>query len=213
MRHRAAVYKIFCLSVALSASASAGCTGKVLLQSNFLPGDSHWPIFSTNWTDQDVRGGALTLKYRKNVASQLLYSGDVFDDVEICVNVKLLESVAADKEYASVVFWAKDYTSYYLLWFDPSGAVGVLRKAGGRWLFPVPAHTHVAVHKGVGQTNALRVVLHGNDAELYVNDRPVGSITGQPVPGGSQVGLRAEGALPKHSNTVWEFSDYVVSKP
>jgi hypothetical protein len=147
------------------------------------------------------------------VASQLLYSGDVFDDVQICVKVKLLESVAADKEYASLVFWAKDYTSYYVLWVDPSGAVGVIRKAGDRWLYPLPPQNHVAVNKGVGQTNALRVVLHGADADLYVNERRVGSITGQPVAGGSQVGLRAEGAIPNHTNTVWEFSDYIVSKP
>jgi hypothetical protein len=212
MRYSGAVF-IFCLCLVPSTSAFAGCGGKVLMQSNFLPGDSNWPIASTPWTDQTVRDGTLTLKYRKNVASQLLYSGDVFDDVEICVKVKLLESVAADKEYASVVFWAKDYKSYYVLWFDPTGSVGVLRKAGDRWLYPVPPQNHVAVNKGVGQTNALRVVLHGNDADLFVNERRVGSITGQPVAGGSQVGLRAEGALPTHSNTVWEFSDYVVSKP
>jgi hypothetical protein len=196
-----------------AAPVVAQCTGKVLMQSNFQTGDSNWPIANTTWTDQDIHDGALTLKYRKNVASQLLYSGDVFDDVEICVKVKLLESVAADKEYASIVFWAKDYSSYYVLWFDPSGEVGVIRKAGSRWLYPMPPQNHIAVNKGVGQTNALRVVLHGNDADLYVNERRVGSITGQPVAGGSQVGLRAEGAIPNHTNTVWEFSDYVVSKP
>jgi hypothetical protein len=59
---------------------------------------------------------------RKNVASQLLYSGDVFDDVQICVNVKLLESVAADKEYASLVFWAKDYSSYCFSMVRPMGS-------------------------------------------------------------------------------------------
>lgn len=212
MCQRAAVFN-FCLYFVLSASAFSECTGKVLLRSNFLPGDAKWPIASTPWTDQAVRDGALTLTYRKNVASQLLYSGDVFDDVQICVNVKLLESVAADKEYASVLFWARDYSSYYVLWLDASGSVGVLRKAGDRWLCPLPPHTHVAVNKGIGQSNELRVVLHGNDADLYVNERRVGSITGQPVAGGSQVGLRAEGAIPNHSHTVWEFSNYVVSKP
>ena len=111
------------------------------------------------------------------------------------------------------MFWAKDYSSYYVLWFDASGSVGVLRKAGDRWLYPLPPHTHVAVNKGIGQSNELRVVLHGNDADLYVNEHRVGSITGQPVAGGSQVGLRAEGAIPNHTNTVWEFSNYVVSKP
>jgi hypothetical protein len=212
MRLCAAVF-IFCWCLVQSVQAFAGCAGKVLLQSNFQASDTKWPIASTPWADQDVHDGALTLKYRKNVASQLLYSGDVFDDVQICVNVKLLESVAAEKEYASVVFWAKDYNSYYVLWFDPSGEVGVLRKAGGRWLYPMPPQTDVAIHKGVGQTNTLRVVLHGNDADLYINEHHVGSITGQPVAGGSQVGLRAEGALPNHTNTVWEFSNYVVSKP
>lgn len=212
MRRCVAVF-VFCSCLALGAPAFAGCTGKVLMRSNFQQGDSKWPITDTAWTDQAIHDGALTLTYRKNVASQLLYSGDVFDDVQICVNVKLLESVAANKEYASIIFWAKDYSSYYVLWFDPSGAVGVIRKAGDRWLYPMPPQNHVAVNKGVGQTNALRVVLHGTDADLYVNDRRVGSITGQPVAGGSQVGLRAEGAIPRHANTVWEFSDYIVSKP
>ena len=210
---RCAVVFVFCSCLVLGTPVFAGCTGKVLMQSNFQPGDANWPIANTTWTDQAVHDGTLTLTYRKNVASQLLYSGDVFDDVQICVKVKLLESVAADKEYASLLFWAKDYSSYYVLWVDPSGAVGVIRKAGDRWLYPMPPQNHVAVNRGVGQTNALRVVLHGNDADLYVNERRVGSITGQPVAGGSQVGLRAEGAIPNHSNTVWEFSDYIVSKP
>jgi hypothetical protein len=210
---RRAAFFIFCLCLMPSVRAFAGCSGKVLMQSGFHAGDSKWPIGSTTWTDQEIRDGALMLKYRKNVASQLLYNGDVYDDVQICVNVKLVDSVAADKEYASVVFWAKDYSSYYVLWFDGSGAVGVLRKAGDRWLFPLPPQNDVLVNKGVGQTNALRVALRGNNADLFVNEHRVGSITGQPVPGGSQVGLRAEGAIPNHTNTVWEFSDYVVSKP
>ena len=209
MRHCVAVCAFF---LSLTPIAFGGCTGTVLLQSQFAE-DGKWPIASTTWTDQSIQDGALTLKYRKNVASQLLYRGDVFDDVQICVNVKLVESVASDQEYASLVFWAKDYNSYYVLWFDGSGSVGVLRKADGRWLYPMPPQTHVAVNKGVGQTNALRVALHGNNADLFVNEHRVGSITGQPVVGGSQVGLRAEGALPNHTNTVWEFSDYVVSKP
>jgi hypothetical protein len=212
MGHRAVVF-IFCLSLVPSAGAFAECEGKVLMRSNFQSGDGQWPIASTTWTDQAVSDGALTLTYRKDVASQLLYRGDVYDDVQICVKVKLVESVSAEKEYASVVFWAKDYSSYYVLWFDPSGAVGVLRKAGDRWLYPLPPQNHVAINKGVGQTNTLRVALHGNAADLYVNERRVGSITGQPVAGGSQVGLRAEGAIPNHTSTVWEFSDYVVSKP
>ncbi len=212
MSHRAVVF-IFCLSLLPSAGAFAECEGKVLMRSNFQSGDGKWPIVSTTWTDQAVTDGALTLRYRKDVASQLLYSGDVYDDVQICVKVKLVESVSAEKEYASVVFWAKDYSSYYVLWFDPSGAVGVLRKAGDRWFYPLPPQNHVAINKGVGQTNTLRVALHGNAADLYVNERRVGSITGQPVVGGSQVGLRAEGAIPNHTSTIWEFSDYIVSKP
>jgi hypothetical protein len=212
MGHRAVVF-IFSLSLVSPAGAFAGCEGKVLMQSNFLPGDAKWPIASTTWTEQAVHDGALVLKYRKDVASQLLYGGDVYDDVQICVKVKLVESVAVDKEYAAVVFWAKDYSSYYVLWFDASGSVGVLRKAGDRWLYPLPPQSHVAINKGVGQTNSLRVALHGNAADLFVNERRVGSITGQPVAGGSQVGLRAEGAIPNHTNTVWEFSDYIVSKP
>jgi hypothetical protein len=212
MRHSAVVFA-FCLCFMPLVPAYAGCTGKVLLRSDFRSEDTKWPIANTAWTDQEVRDGVLVLRYRKNVASQLLYSGDVYEDVQICVNVKLVESVAADKEYASVLFWAKDYSSYYVLWFDTSGSVGVLRKAGDRWFFPMPPQNHVAVNKGVGQTNALRVVLHGNNADLYVNEHHVGSITGQPVAGGSQVGLRAEGALSNHAATVWEFSDYVVSQP
>jgi hypothetical protein len=77
----------------------------------------------------------------------------------------------------------------------------------------MPPQNYVAVNKGVGQTNTLRVVLHGNDADRYINERHVGSITGQSVDEGSQVGLPAEGAIPNRNNTVWEFSNYIVSKP
>jgi hypothetical protein len=212
MRHHAAALLLVSALMPL-APAFASCGGKVLMQSQFQSADGHWPIASTRSTDQEVRDGALLLKYRDDVGSQLLYSGALFDDVQICVNVTLLDSTASDKEYASLVFWAKDYSSYYVLWFGPSGSVGVLRKAEGRWFVPLPSHLHAGINRGVGQTNALRVRLHGNNADLFVNERHVGSITGEPAPGGSHVGLRAEGALPRHSNTVWAFSDYVVSKP
>ena len=80
---RCAVVLVFCSCLVLCAPVLAECTGKVLMQSNFQPGDSKWPIANTTWTDQAIHDGALTLTYRKNVASQLLYSGDVFDDVQI----------------------------------------------------------------------------------------------------------------------------------
>jgi hypothetical protein len=212
MRLCAAAFAICCFFAPLT-YAVAACGGKVLMQSNFKPGDAQWPIANTTSIDQEVRDGALMLRYNNTVGSHLLYRGGMYEDVQICVNVTLLDSVAADQEYASLVFWAKDYSSYYVLWFGPSGSAGVLRRSGDHWMSALPAHTHVAVNRGVGQTNALRVLLHGNNADLYINEQRVGSITGQPAPGGSFVGLRAEGAHPNHSKTVWEFSDYVVSKP
>jgi len=213
MRLRAVAILLCCTWMPL-AVAFASCSGKVLMQSAFRPGDTYWPIASTRSIDQEVREGALLIKYRGDVGSHLLYNGGTYnDDVEICVNVTLLDSAATNKEYASLVFWAKDYNSYYVLWFGPSGTAGVLRKDGHRWLSPVPSHMHTAVNRGVGQTNSLRVVLHGNIADLFINDRRIGSITGEPAPEGSHVGLRAEGASPRHSSTVWEFSNYIVARP
>jgi hypothetical protein len=98
------------------------CAGVFCCRPTFKLTISKWPIASIRCTDQAVYDGALTLKYRKNVASQLLYSGYVFDDLQICVNVKLLESVAADKEYASLVFWAKDYSSFLRSMVPPIGS-------------------------------------------------------------------------------------------
>ena len=213
MRLRAVTILLCCIWMPLAVSF-ASCSGQVLMQSAFQPGATYWPIASTRSIDQEVRDGALLLKYRGDAGSHLLYNGGTYnDDVEICVNVTLLDSADAVKEYASLVFWAKDYNSYYVLWFGPSGHAGVLRKAGDRWLSPLPSHVHAAVNRGVGQTNFLRVLLHGNIADLFINDRRIGSITGKPAPEGSHVGLRAEGASPRHSSTVWEFSNYIVSRP
>ena len=200
------------ISFAIPAFAS-GCEGKILLQPKFAQADPNWPVSKDETSDEVTQDGKLTIKVFKASTSTVLYRGDVYDDVQICVNVKLVQTGSSDEETAGVIFWAKDYNSYYSLSVAPDGMIAVSRWAGGRWLFPMPYQPNAAMKKGAGQINALRVVLRGSEATVYVNDQKIGSVTGQPAEGGSQVGIRAHGTQSTSKNTIWEFSDFVVSKP
>ena len=67
-----------------------------------------------------------------------------------------------------------------------------------------------AVKKNPGATNQLRVVLKGNNAATFINDRPFKNFKGVGSYG-AQIGLF--GWSEKSQPTAWQFTSVVVTQP
>jgi hypothetical protein len=209
LRHLFAAASMF-LCFSLPAAAAAGCQGKVLFQGKFAQLNPAWGFVSDANSTYSVENGVLLSKVIANKGIRNLYGGDVYDDVEICVNLGSLATDKSGTQQAGILFWAKDYTSYYVFEVDTTGQFRVMRYAGGRYLFPIPYQANAAVKK-LGQINALHVATKGTEATLYVNDQQVGTVTGQPVDGGSQVGIYSESDTT--AAVTWQFTNFIISKP
>ena len=199
------------LCLVISAAAATGCPGKVLFEDKFAQLNPAWGFASDASYTFSVKDGTLLEKLVAGKAMRSLYGGDVYDDVDICVTIGSLASDKPGNQLAGIVFWAKDYNSYYLFVIDATGQYKVLRYAGGRYLFPIPFQANAAIKKGTGQTNSLHVATKGTQATFYVNDQQVGTASGQPADGGSQVGIYAESDA--NAPTSWMYSGFIISKP
>jgi hypothetical protein len=200
------------LCFALPAAFGAGCQGKVLFQDKFAQANPAWNLASSDSAKIAVQGGKLVLNLVTAATMyRNLYQGDVYDDVDICANIGSLASDKPEEQLAGVMFWAKDYNSFYAFLINPAGQFKVMRYAAGRWLTPLPSQDAAAIKKGTGQVNSLHVATRGEQATLYINDQQVGTVSGHPADGGSMVGLYGESAT--KSPDTWEYTDFIISKP
>ncbi len=127
-------------------------------------------------------------------------------------SVGLTFQKVGDADYGSgMVFWAKDYSDYYVIVLSPDGWFAIQRYAGERWLLPVPWREIDAAKKGENVENVLRVVTKGNQATAYVNDKQIVTFTGQPPQGGSLIGLKGSSG-PKGVNAA-AFANLKVVGP
>ena len=85
------------------------------------------------------------------------------------------------------------------------------RLTSDRQITPIPWQESAAINKGVGQVNALRIIINGNQARLYINGKEVGKVSGQTPEGGNLVGFWAVAS--SKSACTWELSNFVVSLP
>jgi hypothetical protein len=202
----------FTLLCAVTAAADP-CPGTVILQNQFAAANSNWDTTATASAKSVLQNGQyVTTFLAPNVARTVLYQGDVYGDVNLCVTIS---TPATDKpldQVAGLTFWAVDYTSYYSLQVNPNnGQWQVARLAGGRWLTPSPYQAAAAIKTGAGASNAVQVQMRGTTATIIINGTQVGTVSGTPPTGGGLVGLFAQ-----PSSTVadtWQFSDFSLSKP
>jgi hypothetical protein len=129
----------FSLLVTLTAAA-APCPGTVVLQNQFAAANPNWDTTATSNAKSTLQNGQYIMNFLVfNTARSVLYQGDVYGDITLCVTIS---TPATDKpldQVAGLDFWATDYTSYYSLQINPNnGQWQVSRLAGGRWLTPSP---------------------------------------------------------------------------
>lgn len=177
-----------------------------------------------NWPDLDasslasIKDGHLTLTVADGKGDGSLYRGDVFENVDICVAFRLVQTDHKVGENgnatAALIFWATDWKNNYRLTFaSEDGATNfkVDRVVGGRYL-SAPWSKSAAV-KGVGEVNIVRVSIRGAQAKYYINDQevqPGGPLAAHPPEGGSSIGWYV-GSI-SGAQYVWEISAFKVTK-
>ena len=163
--------------------------GEVLYEDDFTKLDPSWGALGENLS---VKDGKLTLKPSLNTTRSVLNQANVFDDAEITVEVTL--SVGDTSVPGGLIFWAKDYDSFYCLCINASGYFKISRYVIDRWLDPVNWTANEAINQGVGQINKLRVTTKGRQATAYINDKQVVTFNGQPPRGGGCIGISGTSA-------------------
>jgi len=198
------------LTVLSLAKTVLACKGsEVLYEDNFTTLDPAWGEANANL---NVTNGKLVIQPDVNTSYPVINQGNIFEDMDVCVNVSLTKS--DDPNYGGgLIFWAKGYDDYYYLLVTGDGWYTVKRWTNKRVLEPVSWRQNSALKKGLGEINQLRVVTKGNEAKVYINDTEVVTFKGQPPQGGSFVGLTGNSPANVQNKNVWEFSDLKVTKP
>lgn len=204
---------IFLLVAMLCAggSAMAACgTGAVLYQDDFAKLDPAWNLAGTG---RHVTQGknAVVISSNAGGSDTVLYQAGSYTDYEVCVQVQMNFGTGdASGQIGGLVFWALDYSNYYVLEYAQNGTYSVSRLHRKRWLRPVSWRKSDAIKTGPNQVNELRAVVKGNQGTVYVNGTKLIDFTGQP-PGSSQVGLHSES--PAKGSAVFQFATFRVLKP
>jgi hypothetical protein len=156
----------------------------------------------------NVNHGQLVITPEENTTRTILNQTQIFPD-DIKVSCTMSFRKAPNPTWGSgLVFWAKDYGSYYALLINAQGWLAVQgHNAGGYRLF-VPWRQSKAIKQGEGVRNRLMVVTRGDQVKIFINGWKVVSFVGPAPPGGSRIGLKASSG-PQGINSV-AFADLLV---
>ena len=187
---------IMCWSAGIASAAP-----QVLFEDTFTTADPAWGFDS----GAQIKNGALVIKPNPTLAKNYLYQSDVFTDADISVTVSSPSTDAGAG--AGIVFWGTDTDNYYMAVVHGDGTYGISRYVGNRWMSPAPAAVSASVNKGAGAKNKIRVVTTGSQATLYINDKQIVTIKGQPPVGGGAAGVFAESG---DQPAVWTLVDFKV---
>ena len=192
------------IALLLLPAVRSALASEVLYEDDFTTLDPSWGALGENLS---VKDGKLTLKPSLNTTRSVLNQANVFDDAEITVEVTL--SVGDTGVPGGLIFWAKDYGSFYCLCINASGYFKISRYVIDRWIDPVSWTANEAINQGVGQINKLRVTTKGRQATAYINDKQVVTFNGQPPRGGSCIGI--SGTSAEASACIWQFAKLKVT--
>ena len=191
------------IALLLGAPVRSVFGAEILYEDDFTNLDPSW---GTPGAILSVKEGRLVLKPAPNTTQSVLNQANVFDDADIEVQVILSSGDATVP--AGLIFWAKDYSNFYCFNIDANGSFKISHFVIDRWLTPVGWTDSPVINKGIGPSNKLRVLTKGRQATVYINDKEVITINGQPPPGGGCVGI--SGGSAQDSQNTWEFASLRV---
>jgi hypothetical protein len=195
----------------------AACDSKQVQFEEKFADLKNWPDIEAS-SHASIKDGRLTLTVADGKSDGSLYPGDVFEDGDICVAFRLVQTDHKAGESgnasASIMFWATDWKNNYRFSFaSEDGATNfkIDRVVGGRAL-TAPWLKSGAV-KGVGEVNILRVSIRGTQAKYFINDQevqPGGPLAAHKPEGGSSIGWYVSSL--SGTQYVWEILSVKVTK-
>ena len=182
----------------------AGCPGKPAFHDDFKTADPGWDVGET----QKVEDGKFVIKPQPGRYSAALYPSLIYRNATICLDVQT-PPAANDLSYGGgLIFWAEDYSNFYLVTVTSDGRYRINRRVDGAWRTIRPYTGFEGLKQGYGVTNQIKVSTAGNNATLYLNDRKVQDIKGQPPKAGGSVGMY--GTSEDRQINEWRFLDIAV---
>lgn len=100
-------------------------------------------------------------------------------------------AVQLDK-HIGAVFWAMDYTSYWLALVHADGKVALHKRANNQWTTLWEAVTNNLVQTGPTDVNSVRAILQNGTVTVIVNGQTVKSVRARFPSGDLKFGLFAE---------------------
>ena len=194
--------------LAFGAQGASACKGKkVLFSDDFRQVDDSW---GADGDAVSVEDGKVKIKAGTSNAYRLKYGGSLFDDADVCATVRMPNDIKADTEpYAGIMFWAQDYSNFYVWQISAIGTASLWREVKGKWINVLDWRKVAAIKTGRGAKNVLRVVTAKGSVDVYVNDEKVGTVKAQMPEGGGEIGFLA--VSEKSRRDAWKFSDLKVT--
>ena len=208
-----------CLLLGLhSRSFAAGCTGKVLFEEKFAD--------LRNFSALDpktvkVEGGKFAFTLSDKQWSESFYRGDVYQDADICLTVKLEHGITeAETDSQNVggiwlTFWATDFSNeYYLILWPELNLFNVSRSVNNRSLTP-NSNQKTSLIKGLGGENRIQISTRGSEAKYFINDQEVtlpSPLAGHPPDGGGMIGFGVS-SVKGATKYEWVVSSLKVTAP
>lgn len=144
--------------------------------------------------------GLLTWLYRP----MRFKAASVCSIVNAPAQVNKLNGVAS----GGIVFWAVDYSNYYVAQVYMDGTYQVYRRLSGDWIPVVPRTKSEHVHQGNGASNELQVTFKDTAATFFTNGQKLVEFRGQPPKDGGSVGLHGETESDRGNE--WRFTGIAV---
>ena len=194
--------------LAIGVGGAQACKGsKVLFSDDFRQVDDSWGAQGDAVTIED---GKVKVKAGPSNAFRLKYGGTLFDDADVCATLRMPNDVKSDTEpYAGIIFWAQDYSNFYVWQISAIGTASLWREVKGKWINVLDWRKVPAIKLGAGAKNVLRVVTRKGSVDVYVNDDKVGTVKAPMPDGGGEIGFLA--VSEKSKRDAWKFSDLKVT--
>jgi hypothetical protein len=194
---------------AVPAAPPPKCTDspKIAFQDNFAEPAVGWddPSDSRFFAD-----GQMIFSFKKPGLLTWLYRPLRFKNAIACATVRAplqankLEGVAS----GGLVFWATDYSNYYLAQLYLDGTFQIYRRLSNEWIPVVTRTKSEHIRSGLGATNDLQITTKGNAGTFYVNGNKLVEFRGQPPEKGGAIGLHGESEADRGGE--WRFLGITV---
>lgn len=132
-------------------------------------------------------------------------------DADICADIAFPQQIA-NSPAVGLIFWAVDYSNFYLFQVGQAGTAWLWRLKDANWN-KISQADIAAIKKDAGAVNTLRVTLKGGTVTAYVNGEKVRTQKAQAPSGDSQFGfyVQVDDPVAEEAGRVFSVTSYKVT--